>query len=355
MTMPPGIATVTLSGRYIRPDGAPLKGTVSFATPALLTLSGADTISAGSSTVTLDESGMFSVILVATDNALMQPTGWAYQVTERFQDVTGRTYAIQLPGTTPTVNIADIAPADPSQGQYIIVPGPAGPAGATILTGLGLPSNAAGANGDLYIDLTPGDVTLYGPKTGGAWPVDGTYLGSDNLISSVNGAVGVVILDAADVGADPAGSAASAQSAAIADAASKYLSKVSGGTITGPVTVNRATASDVLIGGLVGTEAFDRFRLYVDGTLEFGSGIAARDTKLYRSAAGVLRTDTALQATTSFRLNTSSLGGGVGVVALANATTVPASTPTGGGVLYVEAGALKFRGSAGTVTTIAPA
>lgn len=39
---------------------------------------------------------------------------------------------------------------------------------------------------------------------------------------------------------------------------------------------------------------------------------------------------------------------------LANAT-VPTANPTGGGVLYVEAGALKYRGSSGTVTTIANA
>ncbi len=48
-------------------------------------------------------------------------------------------------------------------------------------------------------------------------------------------------------------------------------------------------------------------------------------------------------------------GGGVGVVAMANAATVPATNPTGGGVLYVQGGALRYRGSSGTVTTIAPA
>lgn len=37
------------------------------------------------------------------------------------------------------------------------------------------------------------------------------------------------------------------------------------------------------------------------------------------------------------------------------AATVPTANPTGGGVLYVEAGALKYRGSSGTVTTIANA
>jgi len=47
-----------------------------------------------------------------------------------------------------------------------------------------------------------------------------------------------------------------------------------------------------------------------------------------------------------------SFGGGVGVVFLAN-STVPSSNPSGGGILYVEAGALKYRGSSGTITTIA--
>jgi hypothetical protein len=43
-----------------------------------------------------------------------------------------------------------------------------------------------------------------------------------------------------------------------------------------------------------------------------------------------------------------------GTLHLANAT-VPTANPSGGGVLYVEAGALKYRGSSGTVTTIANA
>jgi len=48
-------------------------------------------------------------------------------------------------------------------------------------------------------------------------------------------------------------------------------------------------------------------------------------------------------------------GSGVGVIGIANAGTVPSTNPTGGGVLYVEGGALKFRGSSGTVTIIANA
>lgn len=50
-----------------------------------------------------------------------------------------------------------------------------------------------------------------------------------------------------------------------------------------------------------------------------------------------------------------SAGGGQGVIFIANCTTAPTTNPTGGGIFYVEAGALKYRGSSGTVTTIAPA
>jgi hypothetical protein len=51
----------------------------------------------------------------------------------------------------------------------------------------------------------------------------------------------------------------------------------------------------------------------------------------------------------------SGAGGGSAVIGIANATTVPTSNPTGGGILYVESGALKYRGSSGTITTIANA
>jgi len=62
-----------------------------------------------------------------------------------------------------------------------------------------------------------------------------------------------------------------------------------------------------------------------------------------------------LRSNTQFGSTTGAFGGGDGVIGLTNATTVPTSNPSGGGVLYAEAGALKWRGSGGTVTTIAAA
>jgi hypothetical protein len=40
---------------------------------------------------------------------------------------------------------------------------------------------------------------------------------------------------------------------------------------------------------------------------------------------------------------------------IANSVGVPSNNPTGGGILYVEAGSLKYRGSSGTVTTLGAA
>jgi hypothetical protein len=50
---------------------------------------------------------------------------------------------------------------------------------------------------------------------------------------------------------------------------------------------------------------------------------------------------------------TSQFGGGQGVIAIANASVAPSVNPAGAGILYVEDGALKYRGSNGTVTVIA--
>jgi hypothetical protein len=52
---------------------------------------------------------------------------------------------------------------------------------------------------------------------------------------------------------------------------------------------------------------------------------------------------------------TNQFGSGTGVIGIKSASVVPTTNPVGGGVLYGEAGALKWRGSAGTITTLAAA
>ena len=50
-----------------------------------------------------------------------------------------------------------------------------------------------------------------------------------------------------------------------------------------------------------------------------------------------------------------SYGSGTKVMFIGNCSAAPSTDPSGGGILYVESGALKYRGSSGTVTTICPA
>lgn len=123
---------------------------------------------------------------------------------------------------------------------------------------------------------------------------------------------------------------------------------------TGVTTTVADTASTFSRGQVAG-ESAARHAITATGQIEWGTGSATRDTNLYRSSADVLKTDDTFHVSVNLRINTTSMGGGVGVIGVANAGTVPASNPTGGGVIYVEGGSLKFRGSSGTVTVVAPA
>ena len=98
------------------------------------------------------------------------------------------------------------------------------------------------------------------------------------------------------------------------------------------------------------------------GTNELIARASSTEAALYTFQAIPLNfyTNNALRATIdssgNVGIGTTSFGASSQVVlAIANATAVPTGNPTGGGVLYVEAGALKYRGSSGTVTTIANA
>lgn len=70
------------------------------------------------------------------------------------------------------------------------------------------------------------------------------------------------------------------------------------------------------------------------------------------SASPTARLD--LDSAGNIGINGTSFGSGVKVLFIGNGTA-PSGSPTAGGILYVESGALKFKGSSGTVTTIGPA
>lgn len=97
--------------------------------------------------------------------------------------------------------------------------------------------------------------------------------------------------------------------------------------------IENGTAGATAIQTGLSAEGTKRFSMNTSGRMEWGSGSATRDVALYRKAADQLATDDTL-----FLGNQSA----------------PA-TPTAGGVIYVESGALKYKGSSGTVTTLGAA
>lgn len=132
MPLPAGLSTVTVTGTYKAPDGTASAGYLLFEPePGVLTSSQHDTFVVGTRQAILDANGAFSITLLATDDADIQPVGWTYRVTEHPAVGPSRTYNIALPAAAPTVNLADLAPLTASAGTLQPVP-PTGAAGGDL-------------------------------------------------------------------------------------------------------------------------------------------------------------------------------------------------------------------------------
>ncbi|CAD80116.1 tail fiber protein [Streptomyces phage phiBT1] len=215
--LPNEIPTVRVTGTYRGWDGRALKGTVTFTGPGLVTFSESDLFIAGPVVCTLDEAGQIidadgniGVRLPATDSPDMNPSDWAYTVKENLTGVTGaRTYSMVLPKDTlnNSVDLADVAPADPTTPTYVAVPGPSAyevavaegftgtetewldslvGRGAKAYNGSTAPASSLGLDGDTYAQFTVSTtlgvssttVTMWA-KSGGAWAkVSGGIRGS---------------------------------------------------------------------------------------------------------------------------------------------------------------------------------
>ncbi|MGD6762035.1 hypothetical protein ACOKM5_24180 [Streptomyces sp. BH097] len=212
--LPEGIPTVTVTGRYLFPDGRPLSGQVVWRAPSLLTFSDEDVILGGPVTVPLDEQGAFKVVLPATDAPGMSPDGWSYTVAEQFASVAqNRVYQILLPAESPVVDIADLAPTDPTTPNYVAVRGDSAyevavaegfegtveqwlaslvGRGARAYSGSTAPASSLGLDGDTYAQYTT--ATYYGvtsttltpwAKSGGAWAkVGGAIRGAAIVVNA---------------------------------------------------------------------------------------------------------------------------------------------------------------------------
>lgn len=118
---------------------------------------------------------------------------------------------------------------------------------------------------------------------------------------------------------------------------------------TGLQRVTRGGAAQGMFGGRVTGDTVDRSTYAVSGERQFGTGAAAR-TLFERLNAGITQlwlngTYAADNLAVAAGSSATDLGGGSGVLALRNATTVPASTPPAGALLYASAGGVKVLGA----------
>ncbi|MFK0296677.1 phage tail protein [Streptomyces sp. NPDC090442] len=204
--LPDSIPTVTVTARYLSPDGRPLSGSVVFRAPAQLTFPAADVILGGPVVATLDAQGQISATLPATDAPDMVPDGWSYTVTEQLGGIpAGRSYQVLLPAEQPHVDLADIAPTDPAKPTYVAV---RGASAYEVAVAAGFEGDPADWLASLVGPRGPeGDRGPIGPQgepgPQGARGGQGTP-GADGRVQSVNGqATAEVTLTATDVGAVP--------------------------------------------------------------------------------------------------------------------------------------------------------
>ena len=117
---------------------------------------------------------------------------------------------------------------------------------------------------------------------------------------------------------------------------------------------NITGSQNVFLGFSAGYYETGSNKLFIDNQARVDEADARIKALIYGIFSGT-QTDQILRLTASVGINTIDFGGGKVVLAIANATTVPSVNPIGGGVVYCEGGALKYRGSSGTITTIAAA
>lgn len=162
MPFPDGVQVVTLTAGasgYRTLDGDPYTGTIRL-TPSVSRVVSAEhgVIALGVENITVGASGQFSTTVLATDADGFSPSGWTYRVDEEFTNAPGRAYNISLPASAATVALTALSP----------------------------------------VDSTTGTV-------------------SSPAVLSVNGETGIVNLTAADVDADPEGTASTTVAAHSAD------------------------------------------------------------------------------------------------------------------------------------------
>lgn len=178
--------TIDVHGEILAPvTNTPASGSVKFKITQVLRDTVSNIIYAVPTTftATLDVNGEFTITLPVTDDPDVTPLNWAYWVYVDTDVWNPDPYYIQLPSALgPVAEFADLIPLDD--------PGTCTPDGTACA-----PVSVLGEIAEMQQEIEDIQAEILG------------------LVISVNGQTGVVLLDAADVGADVAGAAADVEAA----------------------------------------------------------------------------------------------------------------------------------------------
>jgi hypothetical protein len=190
--------TFTLTGTEQQIDGTPHVGSVLIVPNAVVRDAAGDVVLSGPVEVPLDASGHWSIDLPADDPSLDPATGLGYTIKYRLQSAVRAAQTLAAKATGTTFDASDLV------GPDVLNP-------ITTAVGPGVP--AGGTTGQALVKATDTDYDTEWSSVSGV---------GGGAVDSVNGQTGVVVLGAADVSADPAGTAASAVAAHEADTTSVH-------------------------------------------------------------------------------------------------------------------------------------
>lgn len=133
MAFPSGASTITLTGTLPSPvAGTARTGRIVFTPSARLVDSTQKAIYSGGGSIALDADGKFSVTLLCNDDPDVLPIGWRWQIDEQPSGGTRVIYWIDLPSTLgPTVDLSALAEVSEPDGSGTST-SPTGPAGGAL-------------------------------------------------------------------------------------------------------------------------------------------------------------------------------------------------------------------------------
>ena len=212
------------------------------------------------------------------------------------------------------------------EGEIVVDGITVGRGGGAVATNTALGYQALQANTTGAHNTATGFLAQTALTSGGTNTANGAYAQAALTSGGGNAAVGMYVQGVLTTGSFNTGSGAYAQAALTEGSSNICIGYTAGDAIT-------TGSSNTIIGDIAGTAA-------LASTVIIAAGSAER-----------IRSD----SNANFLIGVTAAGTtAAGVVGIANGTA-PTTSPAGMGQLYVEAGALKYRGSGGTVTTLGAA